>query len=203
MTEHRLVRKGASMYDCLTRVPLLVSWPGTIGPGQVSENLVSTLDVFSTLTHLMALPMPPGRNGQPLPVTPALADAAPPRRFIVSEHGTPREALTREKVQQRLAAMAAAGRPHRLPFQLVASGPKKMVRTHEWKYVYRAGGEDELYDLRADPHELANLAGAPEQRDRIEALRRNLLDWMTETEEDDVSPIAGGDVSMRGERSAG
>src|SRR5207249_3570766 len=145
----------------------------------------------------MSLPVPPGRNGRPLPVTDELAGAAAPRTSIVSEHGTPRPPLTREAVQRRLAALAAQGRPHRLPFQLVASGAQKMVRTHDWKYVYRAGGDDELYDLRADPHELTNLAGQPEHHERLLDFQRQLLDWLVDTEEEAVTPHTGRDRSMR------
>ena len=31
-----------------------------------------------------------------------------------------------------------------------------MVRTHEWKLIYRIAGESELYNLARDPDELTN-----------------------------------------------
>ena len=33
--------------------------------------------------------------------------------------------------------------------------------TDSWKYVYNPYSEDELYDMKSDPHELHNLANHP------------------------------------------
>ena len=35
------------------------------------------------------------------------------------------------------------------------------VRTSDWKYIASATGEEELYDLVADPFELRNVARSP------------------------------------------
>lgn len=57
-------------------------------------------------------------------------------------------------------------------------GPVRMVRTRDWKYVYRhAYGPHELYDLVNDPDERRNLASDPAQKPRIAALKRLLDDW--------------------------
>jgi arylsulfatase A-like enzyme len=192
MTEHRLVRKGASMADTLTHVPLLVSYPRRIASGGVCDDLVSLLDVFPSLTHLMDLPLPPGRSGQPLPL---IAGGAP-RDAVFSEHGTQRGRLERAGIRRRLDQMAGAGRPHNAPWQLVASGQKKMVRTHEWKYVHHAGGDCELYALRDDPFELHNLAHDPTHRELVHDFRRRLLEWAMDTEDTLPAPVRGGDRSM-------
>jgi arylsulfatase A-like enzyme len=85
--------------------------------------------------------------------------------------------------------MDAADRPHNAPWQLAATGQKKMVRTRDWKYVWHAGREEELYDLQADPYELSNLAGDAAQRERLADFRTRLLEWCIETEE--VVPEGG------------
>ena len=57
-------------------------------------------------------------------------------------------------------------------------GPVRMVRTREWKYVYRhSHGPHDLYDLVSDPDERNNLADDPEQVDRIRELRARMDDW--------------------------
>ena len=43
---------------------------------------------------------------------------------------------------------------------------------------YQHRPEFELFDLEADPHELNNLAEAPEHRGRLEALHAQLQAWM-------------------------
>lgn len=45
----------------------------------------------------------------------------------------------------------------------------------------RRAGTEELFDLAADPLELADLAGQPEQLERRRALRASVLDWWRST----------------------
>ena len=40
-----------------------------------------------------------------------------------------------------------------------------------WRYVRYANGEEELYDVTADPYEWTNLAGSPEHADKLAELR--------------------------------
>jgi arylsulfatase A-like enzyme len=57
-------------------------------------------------------------------------------------------------------------------------GPVRMVRTKEWKYVYRhAHGPHELYDLVNDPDERVNLADDPAQQKRIRELKALMDEW--------------------------
>ena len=57
-------------------------------------------------------------------------------------------------------------------------GPVRMVRTREWKYVYRhSHGPHDLYDLVSDPDERLNLANDPEQEGRIRELRARMDEW--------------------------
>ena len=55
MGEHGQQCKGGVFYDCLTRVPLIVSWPGQPDKPSVGwreTSLVSTIDVVPTLLAL-------------------------------------------------------------------------------------------------------------------------------------------------------
>ncbi|MBI3971988.1 MAG: sulfatase-like hydrolase/transferase [Chloroflexi bacterium] len=192
MTEHRLVRKGASLHDSLVRIPLLLSFPGKVPAETVSDDLVSLLDVFPTLTQLMHVPQPPGRSGRPLPLRPGGAEA-PRRRAIFAEHGL--EGMPAMPAEARRALdryQTEHGRPRPAPWQVMANGKLKMVRTHEWKYVHAPNlpdSECELYNLVDDPGELVNLIDRPEHRERVHDIRRQLLDWAITTE-DTLPPAA-------------
>jgi arylsulfatase A-like enzyme len=48
------------------------------------------------------------------------------------------------------------------------------VRTREAKYVWYATGEEEVYDLAADPYELENLIDVPAATDLLDGLRARL-----------------------------
>ena len=57
-------------------------------------------------------------------------------------------------------------------------GPVRMMRTREWKYVYRhAYGPHELYDLVNDPDERANLIDQPSRKDLIASLKERMDAW--------------------------
>ncbi len=59
-------------------------------------------------------------------------------------------------------------------------GPARMIRTREYKYIQRyLYGEDEFYDLQADPEEENNLASSEEKevQEKIACLRRQLEQW--------------------------
>lgn len=68
------------------------------------------------------------------------------------------------------------------------------VRSERWRYIRYAEGDEELYDRRADPEELTNLAGDPAyadviaehkrwlpKRDAPGALRKNAFDFDSES----------------------
>ena len=57
------------------------------------------------------------------------------------------------------------------------------VRTSRHKYIqYRElKGMDELYDLEADPHGLANLIAKPEAREMLERMQAELQRVLDET----------------------
>ena len=76
---------------------------------------------------------------------------------------------------------ALEGRPFQGQDEVVVFdeyGPVRMVRTRDWKYVYRhSHGPHDLYDLVSDPDERQNLADDPEQQGRIRDLRARMDGW--------------------------
>jgi arylsulfatase A-like enzyme len=185
MTEHRLIGKSNAFYDCLTRVPLVVSWPGHVAEGAVREELVSLLDVMPTVLHLLGREVPPAVQGRVLPGIPGAS--ASPRDAIFAEYGAGGPRVTLEDAA-RVTAEELAGPSFPYLRQREAQGHAKMVRTHRWKYTHDVTGEvDELYDLATDPWELVNLAGRTDHQPIVQELRLKLLDWMLATE--DAYPV--------------
>jgi len=183
--EHGMTRKGGLFYDCLVRVPLIVAWSGHVPSGAVEQSPVNLLDIVPTLLTLQGLTVPAGMMGQPL----ATVTDAVPRQATFSEYGAGGAACT-------LADVEALPEPHGLAAAKAtlrwreAEGRRKMVRTSDWKYVTDPLGDlDELYDLRADPGELTNLAADPAYAGRIAELQRTLLDWALRTEDHRPLPL--------------
>ena len=170
--EHRAAVKSGAFYDCLTRVPLLVSWPGHLPQGATDTHLVSLLDVLPTCLGLAGVPVPPGSDGRMLPGT----AADPPRDAVFAEYGAGGPRLRLADLPRLLAD------PWPGPLPLLrwreAEGHPAMVRIGQYKYVYDPDDEtDELYDLAADPWELTNRARDPAYASVRGRLRDRLLDW--------------------------
>ncbi len=183
MGEHGMTAKGGLFYDCLTHIPLIVSWPGNIKAGQVDESMVNLIDVVPTLLKLQDLEIPRSMQGELLPT---ITDAKP-RAAAFSEYGAGGPPF-------RLANLEDYPKPYgrRTLIDTLkwreAEGRRKMIRTHEWKYVHDPmGDKDELYDLVNDPWELRNVVDDDKNKDIIAELRLGLLDWSIKTE--DARPV--------------
>jgi arylsulfatase A-like enzyme len=180
--EHGMTRKGGMFFDCLTRVPLVVAWPGRLPEGHVEPGLVSLIDVVPTLLRLQGIEAPAGMQGRPLP---GVTDAAP-RHAVFSEYGAGGPRFTLDDLARLRVTGFEAGQASLLARE--AEGRRKMVRTARWKYVTDPMGDaDELYDLENDPWELENLAGDRAHADVVTVHRRELLDWSIATE--DARPV--------------
>lgn len=59
----------------------------------------------------------------------------------------------------------------------------KTLRMGHLKYGCNLTGQDELYDLQRDPHELHNVIADPEYADDVARLKARLKQWMAETDD--------------------
>ena len=57
----------------------------------------------------------------------------------------------------------------------------KMLRMGDLKYGCNLTGQDELYDLKNDPHEMNNVIDDPDYADDVARLKARLQQWMVET----------------------
>jgi len=185
MGEHGMVGKGGLFYDCLTHVPLIVSWPGTLPTGVRDASMVNLIDIVPTLLTLQGMRVPGDMQGEPLPT----ATAATPRSAAFAEYGAGGPPFTMDD-------LATLPKPwgRRAIFQSLrwreAEGRRKMVRTREWKYVHDPLGDcDELYDLVNDPAELTNLAAEPAYASALVAMQQRLMDWSICTEDAKAVPL--------------
>ena len=62
--EHAQIAKGGTFYDCLTRVPLIASWPGRIPEGVIDESCVNLIDIVPTVLELQGIEVPQSMHGE-------------------------------------------------------------------------------------------------------------------------------------------
>jgi len=149
--EHRWLWKSAPWEESIG-VPLVVRADGVTARGH-NGDLVANTDIAPTIAELAGLP--------PLP-----ADGRSLAPLLRGERPLEwRTYVTLESLRFR---------PSRAPLAQIPSYCG--LRARSLTYVQYATGEEELYDLRADPWQLQNLAVEPEEAGRIRRLRRAALE---------------------------
>jgi arylsulfatase A-like enzyme len=162
-----------NMYENSVKVPTLISRPGHIPAGIVSDALLSHYDFFPTLLDYLDLPIPD-------------ADELPGRSFVPLLRGEGPSG------QEYVVAGGPASNPEGRSVH-DEYGPVRMVRTQDWKYVHRYPyGPHELYDLRNDPDERTNLVDDPECQSIRQELKGELDAWF----------VRYGDLARDGVREA-
>jgi choline-sulfatase len=68
-------------------------------------------------------------------------------------------------------------RPVYSEFSMGGRAEKYMIRDGDWKYCYYMGDIPELYNLREDPQEMKNLAGANRHGETAGRCQKELLTW--------------------------
>ncbi len=183
MGEHRMVRKSKALYDCLTQVPLMVRWSGELPGGHRHEELLTIPDIMPTLLELCGLEAPVGVQGRsfaPLLHGEAARERHEPRDALLFEAGSMQPPVALEDAGPFPEGPLTPDFAPRM--KLGGRGPIRGIRTHTHKLVrYPGGREGELYDLREDPWELANLWGRPEMAEVERGLTARLLDLHIET----------------------
>lgn len=181
--EHQLPEKwDTSFYDCITRVPLIIWAPGKVAPLR-SDALVESIDVLPTLLELAGVAIPRGLQGRSL--GPVLRGERQQHRDLVFCQGG-----QEPEMFSRVVAANAKPRPcfaYQQKQQALFEEPSinaraKMIRDHRWKYCWRIGGPEELYDLTHDPHELTNLAPDPSHASTLETYRLKMIGKLVDAE---------------------
>ena len=143
--------KASYMPEEMVRIPMAVRFAGRIPPGQVSDRLVSNLDVAPTLLDAAGAAFETEIDGASL--LPLCCGQSSPWRddLMCQTHGHGEDHVGR------------------------------LVVTDRYKYVANRGQMDELYELAADPYELRNLIGDPACKDVLVDMRRRLSAWQRKT----------------------
>lgn len=139
-----------TLYEGGVNVPLLVRGPG-VPPSSECAALVSTTDLFGTLTELASRP---AASEDSVSFVPCLANPA---------------LAVRATVYAELFPDNHAGAPP-------LAGHERAVRETRYKLIRRDGEPDELYDLDDDPFERTNLLPdlSPQEQDAYDALAAEL-----------------------------
>lgn len=159
---HGMIDKHYVMYDDVVRVPLIARWPAVISPRRSSSSFIShSLDLAATFCHVAGAERPAHFQGQSL--------------MPIFSETDDKIYHAQDSERKDIFAMYSGNQ-----FGLYS---QRMVRNHEWKYVWNATEQDELYHLSADPAEMTNLVHAPDHQAELQQLRKRLVEWMESVED--------------------
>jgi arylsulfatase A-like enzyme len=152
--DHRWLYKLVAWEESI-RVPLVIRADGLAAPGERGQ-LVANVDLAPTVIELAGVRQEVRLDGRSL--LPLLRDpSSKPIRSAVTLESTryPKKLVPPQSPMRRVPSYCG-------------------LRQADWTYVQYATGEEELYDLRSDPHQLSNLAGRPSHLARIRELREEV-----------------------------
>jgi arylsulfatase A-like enzyme len=135
-------------YDESIRLPLMIRYPKLIKPGTVIDALTLNIDIAPTALELAGVPVPKNVHGKSmLPLF--RGETAGWRRAILTEY---------------------------FKDGMYKHPPWRSVRTDRWKLIHYTDNPawDELYDVKADPHEMKNLVKEASAQAALTELRAEL-----------------------------
>ena len=154
-----MIGKGCRFYDELTRVPLIVSWPGRFHANRRVDDLVELVDIKPTLLELADLDVD-WTHGRSLL---GYLDPEAPQP-------TPRDTARCEFLDTLNMSMPDHPQEHAPVFGL-------MIRDERYKLARYPGTDcGELYDMQDDPDEMNNRYADPALTGVRARLERQLFD---------------------------
>jgi len=149
-----------AFYDEIARIPMIISWPGRIAPGN-TDAAASLVDLAPTILELTGHSVPSSMQGASLAST--LRGKSSASRFVYGFS---------ERVHANAQRTRAVARDTKA---------ERMIRGGGWKYVRYSDGSEFLYDLDKDPGETRNLAEERSQQARKRELEGQMRAWLDRT----------------------
>src|SRR5581483_10183579 len=182
-------------YDSGTRVPFLVRWPGRVKPGSVREDLVAFIDFAPTVLSIAGAKAPPHMQGQAF--LGGAGKEAAPRKYCFSARDRMDETYDRIRSVRGERFRYVRNFHPELPYAQYINYMDEMPIMRAWRrlafegklnptqmlFFARTKPPEELYDTETDPHEVNNLAGAPEHEAVLKEMRAALDRWIADTKD--------------------
>jgi uncharacterized sulfatase len=144
----------SSMYELGFRTPIIFNWPGRLTGGTRRDDLVSEVDLFTTMLEFAELEPPPDRTGVSLRSA-LLGDGKSSRETVI---GSMRRLRPPRNVESAKAGLGE---------DLVRTERAYFLRTDSWRYIWYSQSKrygdrvsEELYRIDVDPREEHNVVRA-------------------------------------------
>jgi N-sulfoglucosamine sulfohydrolase len=192
------VRGKQWLYEGGIRIPMIVHWPGHIEPGTIVDDLVSTVDFAPTFLSFAGIEPPRHLQGH---VT--LGPEKRTRKYILAARdrcdGTEDRIRCARSARYKYIRNYHPERPYtqfnaykKLQYPVLTLlevlNRQGRLTPEQARFMAATRPEEELYDLRQDPHELHNLADDPKLRKVLTEHRKVLDEWAQTTNDRGRTP---------------
>lgn len=187
-------------YDAGIRTPMIAAWPGKIAAGTRTDAMVSWIDILPTLVELGGGTAPTGIDGRSFAGVLRDPKKAHRDRIFTTHSGDNRMNVypTRSlrtsdwkyirnlhpEYYYTTHVDLVQGNDRSGYFDSWAEKAKTDPAAAAIVKRYHERPAEELYDLRADPLELKNLAADPKQAARLKEMRAEVDAWMKENKDE-------------------
>ncbi|MGI9284759.1 MAG: sulfatase family protein, partial [Pseudomonadales bacterium] len=198
-----LPRAKRELYDSGIKVPMVIRWPekyrpANVKPGEFDERLISFVDLAPTILALAGVKIPVYTHGQDL-----TDNNIPKREYIYASRDRIDEIADRQRAVRdtrfkyiRSYHPTQEGGHHlkyrdsiammREMFDLLEAG-KLNEQQRLW---FMPPGDERLFDLQADPHELNDVASDPAYTNDLARMRNAYAEWRERVEDWSDEPEA-------------
>ncbi|MFN7928070.1 MAG: sulfatase-like hydrolase/transferase [Blastocatellia bacterium] len=198
-----LPRSKRFVYDSGLRVPLIVRWPGHLQPGTTNDDLVCLFDLGPTALSLAGVPIPSNMQAQAIlgpqkkaprqfafahrdrmDETPDMIRSVMGKQFHYIKNFHPdRPYFQYLDYLEQIPTMKEMRRLYKDHMNALAADYGKALSPAQLLFLQPQKPPEELYDVKADPHEIHNLASDPNHQTTLKQMRAALEKWQTETKD--------------------
>lgn len=185
------VRDKQFLYDGGLNIPLIIRWPGQLKEGRVNNDLISSIDVSATVLKIAGIEPPSYMEGRAI-----LGNNVKKRDYIIAARDRMDETVDKMRCVRtkdfKYIKNDMADRPY------MQANNYKETQYPMWNLLKELNAQgkltpaqalfcapvkpaEELYDLKADPYELNNLALSGKHNKTLVQMRSILQNWIKET----------------------
>lgn len=157
--EYGLIRKGSDLPDILTHIPFIWKGPGIVPQGKQTDSFTNLVDILPTLCDIIGAPIPFGCQGKS--IRPLLTkEDIPDKEFDCAYSESGFSGMYWDD-KDDLSLQAEGASVNMGTFDCLNTwtqcGQVRMLRKGDYRIQLDMMGTGYLYNVRVDPHELANL----------------------------------------------
>ncbi|MFY9153546.1 MAG: sulfatase [Prolixibacteraceae bacterium] len=186
-----LPRAKRWLYDSGLQIPLIIKWPGEIMPGSVNDEMISSIDFGPTVLSMAGVKIPSHMQGKAF----LGKQKDEPRQFVFGARDRVDESYDMVRsVRSKDFLYIRNFYPNQsyniwIPYLNKMPIMQEMLRLDaegklnkpQQQWMANTRPPEELYDVKADPYQINNLADQPEYKNKLAEMREKQNEWTIET----------------------